>query len=98
MISPADKALYKGDRALNKHEKTLKKVFEDPVRADVKWRDIEGLLKHLKAEITEGRGSRVRVKLNDVRAVFHRPHPDPNTDKGALKSVREFLNNAGVKP
>ncbi len=32
------------------------------------------------AEITEGRGSRVRVALKGVRAVFHRPHPEKETD------------------
>ncbi len=49
------------------------------------------------AEITEGNGSRVRVKLNGVRAVFHRPHPENITDKGAVKSVRRFLQEAEVK-
>jgi hypothetical protein len=32
-----------------------------------------------------------------VRAVFHRPHPEKTTDKGALKSVRRFLLEAGIK-
>lgn len=39
----------------------------------------------------------VRVKLNDVKAVFHEPHPQNETDKGAVKSVREFLIKAGIK-
>jgi len=50
------------------------------------------------AEISEGQGSRVRVALNGVRAVFHRPHPQKETDKGALKSVRRFLAEAEVMP
>jgi len=33
------------------------------------------MLKAAGAEITEGAGSRVRIALNGVRAVFHRPHP-----------------------
>ena len=49
------------------------------------------------AKISEGSGSRIRVELNGVRAVFHRPHPQNTTDKGAVKSVRKLLNNAGVK-
>ncbi len=36
--------------------------------------------------------------LNGVLATFHRPHPQPVTDKGAVKSVRRFLANAGVLP
>jgi len=50
------------------------------------------------ADITEGRGSRVRIALNGVRAVFHRPHPQRETDKGAVKSMRRFLLETGVKP
>ena len=49
-------------------------------------------------EITEGFGSRVRVALNGVRAVFHRPHPAKETDKGAAHSVRHFLTEAGIEP
>jgi len=52
----------------------------------------------LKAEISEGEGSRMRIALNDVRAVFHRPHPRKEIDKGALVSLRKFLENAGIKP
>ncbi len=81
-----------------KHRKTLQAVFSDPARADVPWRDVERLLSALGAEITEGSGSRVRVALGGVRAVFHRPHPERETDKGALKSVRRFLNEAGIQP
>jgi hypothetical protein len=33
--------------------------------------------------------------LNGVLAVFHRPHPQPASDTGAIKSVRNFLENAG---
>ncbi|ACB54384.1 probable HicA protein [Crocosphaera subtropica ATCC 51142] len=84
--------------ALNKkQQKTLSKLFEQPVRSDISWKDIESLLLALGAEISEGRGSRVRVALNGVRAVFHRPHPQPQTDKGAVGSMRRFLTEAGVK-
>ena len=51
----------------------------------------------LGAELTEGRGSRVRIFLNGVKAVFHRPHPQKETDKGALSSMKRFLEAAGVK-
>ncbi|WP_414623439.1 type II toxin-antitoxin system HicA family toxin [Calothrix sp. CCY 0018] len=50
------------------------------------------------ADISQGQGSRVRVKLKDVKAVFHEPHPEKETDKGAVKSVREFLLKAGIEP
>lgn len=81
-----------------KHRRTLEAVFAEPVRANISWRDIESMLKALGAEISEGSGSRVRIAFSGVRAVFHRPHPQTETDKGAVKSVRRFLNEAGVSP
>lgn len=81
----------------SKHHKTLQPIFEDPIRANILWSDIETLLKALGAEIGEGEGSRVRIALNNVRAVFHRPHPRKETDKGAVKSIRRFLIEAGVE-
>jgi len=68
------------------------------VQSSVRWSDIEALLRALGAAIAEGSGSRVRVELNGRHAIFHRPHPAPNIDKGALKAVRAFLESAGVKP
>ena len=81
-----------------KHRRTLAAIHAEPVRSDVAWDDVEALFRALGAEITEGRGSRVRVVLHGVRAVFHRPHPRKGTDKGALRSVRRFLHEANVRP
>lgn len=80
------------------HLRTSHAVFEEPVSSDVKWIDIESLLIALEAELSEGRGSRVRVHLEGLRAVFHRPHPEEETGKGALKAMRRFLTEAGVNP
>jgi len=81
-----------------KQRQTLQKIFEKPERSDISWKDIEGLFIALGAEVTEGKGSRVRVALNYVRAVFHRPHPKRVTNKGSVKSVQRFLIESGVKP
>ena len=83
-------------RAMNRHARTLLAIMEDPVRSNIAWRDVEALFGALGAEITEGAGSRVRIALNGVRAVFHRPHPQKETDKGAVRSVRRFIFEAGV--
>lgn len=81
-----------------KHRRTLEAVFAEPVRANVLWDDVEALFEACGATIEEGKGSRVRVLLNDRVAVFHRPHPQKETDKGALRSVRRFLTETGVMP
>jgi len=81
-----------------KHHRTLAAIFAEPVPANMHWSDIEAMLEACGAEISEGRGSRVRIALNGIRAVFHRPHPQKETDKGALRSMRRFLTEAGVTP
>jgi hypothetical protein len=82
----------------NKHEKTRNAIFENPVRSNIEWKDIDSLFIHLGAKISERTGSRVGVYLNGVVAIFHRPHPEKETDKGAVKSVRQFLTNARFGP
>jgi len=82
----------------NKQRKVLQAVFTDPVLSSIAWSDIESLLLSLGAEMKEGSGSRVGFSLNGVDIIVHRPHPKKKTDKGAVKSIRKFLTNAGVKP
>jgi len=81
-----------------KHKKTLESIFQNPPPSNIEWRDIESLLRALGAELSEGNGSRIRIKLKGIRAVFHRPHPQKETDKGSVKSMKRFLKSAGVKP
>ena len=86
------------DQMHNKHRKTLAAIFTDPVPARIRWRDVETLFRALGGEVMEGRGSRVTIFLGDAKATFHRPHPQPETDKGAVRAVRRFLLQAGVRP
>lgn len=82
----------------SKHHKTLQNIFDNPVRSNIVWSDIESMLQSCGAEITEGSGSRVRIALNNIRAVFHRPHPRKEADKGSIISMRRFLKEGGVLP
>jgi len=81
-----------------KHRKILELIFNRPVSGSIKWDDIEALFVALGAEVIEREGSRVAVVLfNEVRVV-HRPHPTPVTDKGAVTSIRKWLESQGVTP
>ncbi|MEJ7639534.1 MAG: type II toxin-antitoxin system HicA family toxin [Singulisphaera sp.] len=79
-----------------KHDKTLAALFSDPVRANIAWDDVQGLLSSLGAVITEGSGSRVRVVLGEAKAVFHEPHPEKELSRPAFRSIRDFLVRARV--
>ena len=81
-----------------KHQKTLELLFSHPISANIRWSEIEALLLELGAQIEEREGSRVLVRLFGERRVFHRPHPSPMTDKGAVASLRDWLNDNGVNP
>jgi hypothetical protein len=81
-----------------KHQKTLEQIFARPTSGNIKWNDIEALFIALGAEISQREGSRIGVRLFGERRVFHRPHPSPNTDKGAVASVKRWLEENGVTP
>ena len=81
-----------------RHRRTLRRIFSRPTSANIPWREIEALFIELGAEISERQGSRVGVRLFGERRVFHRPHPAPMTDKGAVASIRRWLRANGVEP
>ena len=75
--------------ALGKHQRAVEAIFA--WRANIAWTDIEAMLLSYGAEM-----SRVRIALNSVHAVFHRPHPQKETVRGAVASMRRFLVGAGA--
>lgn len=79
-----------------RHRDTLVKIFARPVSGSIRWKDVEALFLALGAEISEREGSRVGVFLFSEIRVFHRPHPSPHTDKGAVASIRKWLERHGV--
>lgn len=83
---------------MSKHERTLRDVFKTPTPSNIRWSDVEALLRHLGAEISEGSGSRVRVAPGGVRAVFHRPPPQKEANQSTVRDVRSFLSEAGITP
>jgi HicA-like toxin of HicAB toxin-antitoxin system len=68
-----------------RHRRTLEAVFADPVAANIAWSDVEALFLAAGATVSAGRGSRMRVSLNGIAAVSHRPHPRRETDRGAVR-------------
>jgi hypothetical protein len=81
-----------------RHKATLDLIFAGPVSGSIRWADIEALFAALGAEISAREGSRVGVVLFGEVRVFHRPHPSPDTDKGAVASIRKWLDEHGVRP
>ena len=81
-----------------KHRRTLEAVFETPARADIRWSNARSLIEAAGGVIKQGSGSRVSASLNGVRVRLHAPHPRPEMDKGAVKELRRFFEEAGLRP
>ena len=81
-----------------RHQRTLELIFARTVSGGLPWRDVEALLVELGAEVSERAGSRVAVVLFGEVRVFHRPHPSPDSDKGAVASLRKWFEEHGVTP
>ncbi|RJP23646.1 MAG: type II toxin-antitoxin system HicA family toxin [Candidatus Omnitrophota bacterium] len=83
---------------MTRHQRLLEQIFENPIRSDIKWSEVVSLIIHLGGEIEQRSGSRVKLILNRREHVFHAPHPQKEMIKGAIRQLRDFLLNAGVKP
>lgn len=82
----------------HKHEQLLRTLFQDPVSGNIHWREIESLLKHVGAQMEPLSGARIRVKIDRVEGILHRPHHGNTLDRHAVQHLREFLGHAGVTP
>ena len=79
-----------------KHDKILHSIFSNQVSSNIHWREIEALLVHLGAEMIEGRGASVVVRLNDHELTLHHPHHGSTMSKNELHHLRNFLVAAGL--
>lgn len=78
-----------------KHQKTLKLIFQRPVSGSVRWADIESLFLALGADILEGKGARVCVRLlgHAVRwRCRHRVFSSTVKDDNAKVGLEKFKN------
>lgn len=80
------------------HANLIRSVFHDPPSGNVHWREIESLLKHVGASLEPISGARIRVRLNHMESVLHRPHHSNVLDASSLLHLRAFLARAGVTP
>jgi HicA toxin of bacterial toxin-antitoxin, len=82
----------------HRHANLIRSIFNDPPSGNIHWRDVESLLRHVGADVEPISGARIRVKLNRMEGVLHRPHHSNVLTVGSLMHVREFLARAGVTP
>jgi hypothetical protein len=82
----------------HKHAQLLRTLFHDPISGNIHWREVESLLNHLGAEIESLSGARLRVKINRMEGILHRPHHGNTLDRSAVRHLREYLAHAKMTP
>lgn len=80
------------------HANLIRTIFHDPPSGNIHWREIESLLKHVGATLEPISGARIRMSLNRMEGVLHRPHHSNTLDAKSILHVRGFLARAGVTP
>jgi hypothetical protein len=83
---------------MSRHLSLLKAIFQEPVSANMHWREIESLLHHLGATIEPTHGARFRVTLNGIEFILHHPHHGNEFTKQDIKQLRGHLAQAGISP
>jgi hypothetical protein len=80
------------------HAHMIRTIFTDPPSHNIHWREIESLLKHVGASLESLSGARVRVTLNRMEDIVHRPHHASTMNAQSILHLRAFLARAGVTP
>lgn len=83
---------------MSRHLNLLRAIFQEPVSANIHWREVESLLHHLGATIEPTHGARFRVVLNEVEVILHHPHHGSECSKTDIKQLRDYLVHAGISP
>ena len=83
---------------MSHHAALLRTIFQEPINANIHWREVESLLHHLGAETESLNGNRLRAKLNRAEAVLHRPHHGHTHDRTGVRALRGFLAAAQSTP
>ena len=76
----------------------MEKMFQTPTPADIRWTDIVSMPNAAGVDIHERSGSRVLLKKEQKGIVVHRPHPEPETDRGTVRLIVDFLKKTEVRP
>jgi len=79
-----------------KQKRLLNTILHEPASGNIQWREIESLLHHLGAKIETGHGAKMKVTLNGVETMLHKPHNSNACTKRDLHLLRDYLNEAKI--
>ena len=96
-----DLVLYNGAR-IRYHEncedrKILRRILTKPVPTDLRWNDIESMLRGVGVEVKKRAGSRIALVKNGEVMMVRRPHPERAAVWATVRDIAAFLKVVGVK-
>ncbi len=80
----------------HKHAHLMRSIFLDPPSANIHWREIESLLRHLGADVEPSHGARFKIRLNGQESFIHHPHNSSTCSRTDIKALRDILTHAGI--
>ena len=80
-----------------KHQKILDQVRRHPKPSNLKWKDFEALIIALGFELDQSAGGSLKIfQKGELEWFYHRPHPRPDVDKGAIADLDKYLKEHGL--
>ena len=77
-------------RLAKKHQRTLARMRANPKPSNLKFRDLDSLLKAL-GFVCRGSGNGLKYSRGKHIITLHPPHPRPDVDKGCIAGVLSAL-------
>lgn len=80
-----------------KHIRTIEKIRKRPRTGNLKYPEMESALEAMGFEKFANKSGGVAFNKGDrLTFMYHRPHPRPDVDKGAINSLDKFLEREGI--
>lgn len=80
---------------MSKQAKALERLCQEPTPSNFKWDDLKSLLISLGYKEINGSGSRKKFFHAEKNALIncHKPHPNPDVDKGCISDIVNHLRD-----
>lgn len=80
----------------HQHTNLLRSILHEAPGANIHWREVESMLRHLGTQVEPSHGARFKVTLNGVTDFLHHPHHGSVCSREMIKHLRDFLTHAGA--
>ncbi len=80
----------------SKQQKIFSSLFDNPIRKNIKWTDVEKLIVAVGGQLKQGDGSRVRITLGGFSLNIHSPHPQKELKPYQIRAIRKLFIEKGL--